>query len=67
MRAKRNTAVVVAVSHVSPILWCACRQQSLVARTLLGGFAGVELIGGINDFTRGMLPFYANIPPHHLR
>lgn len=28
-----------------------------------GGFAGVELLGGMNDFCRGMLPFYPNLTP----
>jgi NADH dehydrogenase len=27
-----------------------------------GGFAGVELAGALNDFTRGMLAYYPNIP-----
>ncbi|MBV7329864.1 NAD(P)/FAD-dependent oxidoreductase [Chloroflexi bacterium TSY] len=32
-----------------------------------GGFAGVELIGSINDFARGMLPFYPNLIPEDIR
>ena len=28
-----------------------------------GGFAGAELAGGLNDFARGMLAYYPNIPP----
>jgi NADH dehydrogenase len=32
-----------------------------------GGFAGVELIGAINDFARGMLPYYPNIFLEELR
>ena len=32
-----------------------------------GGFAGVELIGAMNDFTRGILPYYPNIPPEEVR
>ncbi len=28
-----------------------------------GGFAGAELAGGLNDFARGMAPYYPNIPP----
>lgn len=32
-----------------------------------GGFAGAELAGGLNDFTRGMLAYYPNIPPEELR
>ena len=32
-----------------------------------GGFAGVELAGSLNDFTRGMLAYYPNIPPAELQ
>jgi NADH:ubiquinone reductase (H+-translocating) len=32
-----------------------------------GGFAGVELAGALNDFTRGMLVYYPHIPPEELR
>ncbi|HEX5051063.1 MAG TPA: NAD(P)/FAD-dependent oxidoreductase [Planctomycetota bacterium] len=32
-----------------------------------GGFAGAELTGGLNDFVRGMLPFYPNIPRDELQ
>src|SRR5262249_3081911 len=32
-----------------------------------GGFAGVELAGALNDFTRGMLVDYPHIPPEELR
>ena len=32
-----------------------------------GGFAGVELIGGMNDFAKGMLPFYPNLDPADVR
>ncbi len=32
-----------------------------------GGFAGVELAGGLNDFARGMLADYPNIPPGDVR
>jgi NADH:ubiquinone reductase (H+-translocating) len=32
-----------------------------------GGFAGAELAGGLNDFARGMLAYYPNIPPEELR
>jgi len=28
-----------------------------------GGFAGAEVAGGLNDFARGMLAYYPNIPP----
>jgi NADH dehydrogenase len=31
-----------------------------------GGFAGVELAGALNDFTRGMLVYYPHIPPEEL-
>jgi NADH dehydrogenase len=43
------------------------RRHMLTFVVAGGGFAGVELIGGLNDFTRGMLPFYPNIPPEELR
>jgi NADH dehydrogenase len=32
-----------------------------------GGFAGAELAGALNDFTRGMLAYYPNIPPDEVR
>lgn len=32
-----------------------------------GGFAGVELIGSINDFVRGISVFYPNIEPEDVR
>ena len=32
-----------------------------------GGFAGAELAGGLNDFVRGMLAYYPNIPPEEVR
>lgn len=32
-----------------------------------GGFAGVELLGGMNDFARGILSFYPNIHEEDLR
>jgi NADH dehydrogenase len=32
-----------------------------------GGFAGAELAGGLNDFVRGMLAYYPNIPPEEIR
>ncbi len=31
-----------------------------------GGFAGAELAGGLNDFARGMLAYYPNIPPKEI-
>ncbi len=31
-----------------------------------GGFAGVELIGGLNDFARGIAPFYPNVSPEEI-
>lgn len=40
------------------------RRKALVTFLLAGGgFAGAELIGGLNDFVRGSLWFYPNIPP----
>lgn len=32
-----------------------------------GGFAGVELLGGLNDFGRGIAAFYPNIDPDEIR
>ena len=32
-----------------------------------GGFAGAELAGSLNDFTRGMLAYYPNIPPDEVK
>jgi NADH dehydrogenase len=32
-----------------------------------GGFSGAELAGGLNDFARGMLADYPNLPPEELR
>ena len=44
-----------------------------IRRTLLtfvvagGGFAGAELAGGLNDFVRGMLVYYPNVPAEEIR
>ena len=43
------------------------KRQLLTFVVVGGGFAGVELIGGINDFGRGMLPYYPNITPDDVR
>ena len=43
------------------------RRRMLTFVVAGGGFAGVELIGGINDFARGMLPYYPDTPPEELR
>ena len=43
------------------------KRQLLTFVVVGGGFAGVELIGGINDFGRGMLPYYPNIAPGDVR
>jgi len=32
-----------------------------------GGFAGAELAGALNDFVRGMLVYYPNVPPEDVR
>jgi NADH dehydrogenase len=32
-----------------------------------GGFAGAELAGALNDFTRGMVAYYPNIPPDEVK
>lgn len=44
------------------------KRRSLLTFVVAGGgFAGVELIGALNDFARGMLPHYPNIPPEELQ
>jgi NADH dehydrogenase len=43
------------------------RRRMLTFAVAGGGFAGVELIGGLNDFARSLLPYYSNISPHELR
>jgi NADH:quinone reductase (non-electrogenic) len=43
------------------------RQPLLTFIVAGGGFAGVETLGGINDFVRGAIRFYPNLHPDHLR
>jgi NADH dehydrogenase len=44
------------------------KRRSLLTFVVAGGgFAGVELIGALNDFARGMLPHYPNIAPEELQ
>jgi NADH dehydrogenase len=44
------------------------RRQVLVTFVIAGGgFAGVELAGALNDFARGMLVYYPQIPPEAVR
>ncbi len=43
------------------------RQRMLTFVVAGGGFAGIELIGGLNDFARGILRFYPNIPLQEVR
>lgn len=43
------------------------RQQLLTFCVAGGGFAGVELLGGINDFARGISFYYPNINPKDIR
>ena len=43
------------------------RRKMLTFVVAGGGFAGVELIGGLNDFTRGILPLYRNVQAEDLR
>lgn len=61
-------------NHVIEMFEQADRERDpAVRRSLLtfviagGGFAGAELAGALNDFVRGMLAFYPNIPPEELR
>jgi NADH:ubiquinone reductase (H+-translocating) len=43
------------------------RQPLLTFIVAGGGFAGVETLGGINDFVREAIRFYPNLHPDHLR
>ena len=44
------------------------RRQAMVTFVIAGaGFSGAELAGGLNDFTRGMLAYYPNIPSEEVR
>jgi NADH:ubiquinone reductase (H+-translocating) len=43
------------------------RQAMLTFSVAGGGFAGVELIGGLNDFARGIAAAYPNIDPGEIR
>ena len=43
------------------------RQPLLTFVVAGGGFAGVETLGGVNDFVREALPFYPNLHEDHLR
>jgi NADH dehydrogenase len=61
-------------NHVIEVFERADREPDPDARQALttivvagGGFAGVELVGALNDFTRGMLVYYPNIPPEDLQ
>ncbi len=38
------------------------RRKLLTFVVAGGGFAGAELAGGLNDFVRGMLPYYPRVP-----
>lgn len=43
-------------------------QQRLLTFVVAGGgFAGVELMGGLNDFTRGIAAYYPNVNPDAIR
>jgi NADH dehydrogenase len=61
-------------NHVIEVFERADREPNAADRRALvtivvagGGFAGVELAGALNDFTRGMLVYYPHIPPDELR
>jgi NADH dehydrogenase len=45
----------------------ATRRPLLTVVVAGGGFAGAELAGGLNDFARGMLPYYPNVPADEVR
>ncbi len=43
-------------------------RQALLTFVVAGsGFAGAEIAGGLNDFVRGMLTYYPNVPAEELR
>ena len=42
-------------------------KQMLTFVVAGGGFAGVELLGGINDFARGICFYYPNVKPEYVR
>ena len=43
-------------------------RRSLLTFVVAGGsFAGAELAGGLNDFVRGMLVYYPNVPAEEVR
>jgi NADH dehydrogenase len=44
----------------------AARQEMLTFVIAGGGFAGVELVGALNDFARGMMADYPNLRPEEL-
>lgn len=61
-------------NHVIDLFECADRTADPEARRPMvtfaiagGGFAGAELAGALNDFARGMLAYYPNIPPDEVR
>src|SRR5262249_58077575 len=44
------------------------KRRSLLTFVVAGGgFSGVELVGALNDFARGMLADYPNLPTDELR
>jgi NADH dehydrogenase len=44
------------------------QRQTMLTFVIAGaGFAGAELAGALNDFVRGALPYYPNIPPGEVR
>lgn len=61
-------------NHVIDLFERADREKDPEARRPLltfvvagGGFAGAELAGGLNDFVRGMLAEYPNVPEEEVR
>jgi len=59
--------------HVIDVFERADREPDPAARRALvtfvvagGGFAGAELAGGLNDFARGILAYYPNVPPEEV-
>ncbi len=61
-------------NHVIDMFECADRTEDPSLRRRMvtfaiagGGFAGVELAGALNDFARGMLAYYPNIPQEEVQ
>jgi NADH dehydrogenase len=59
--------VIDAFDRADAELDTARRRALLTFVVAGGGFSGAELVGGLNDFARGMLADYPNLPADELR